>query len=87
MKPICVVLTGAGISAESGIPTFRAEDGLWAGHKVEEVCTPEALQKNRAKVLDFYNQRRKNAAVPAKRIFEWVIKSCLIAGGSRTEAV
>ncbi|MDU4451610.1 MAG: Sir2 family NAD-dependent protein deacetylase [Haemophilus parainfluenzae] len=61
-KPICVVLTGAGISAESGIPTFRAEDGLWAGHKVEEVCTPEALQKNRAKVLDFYNQRRKNAA-------------------------
>ena len=63
MKPICVVLTGAGISAESGIPTFRAEDGLWAGHKVEEVCTPEALQKNRAKVLDFYNQRRKNAAV------------------------
>ena len=62
MKPICVVLTGAGISAESGIPTFRAEDGLWAGHKVEEVCTPEALQKNRAKVLDFYNQRRKNVA-------------------------
>ena len=58
-KPICVVLTGAGISAESGIPTFRSEDGLWAGHKVEEVCTPEALQKNRAKVLDFYNQRRK----------------------------
>ena len=62
MKPICVVLTGAGISAESGIPTFRAEDGLWVGHKVEEVCTPEAFQKNRAKVLDFYNQRRKNAA-------------------------
>ena len=50
-KPICVVLTGAGISAESGIPTFRAEDGLWAGHKVEEVCTPEALKKNRAKVF------------------------------------
>ena len=60
-KPICVVLTGAGISAESGIPTFRAEDGLWAGHKVEEVCTPEALKKNRAKVLAFYNERRRNA--------------------------
>ena len=60
-KPICVVLTGAGISAESGIPTFRAEDGLWAGHKIEEVCTPEALKKNRAKVLDFYNERRRNA--------------------------
>ena len=52
-KPICVVLTGAGISAESGIPTFRAEDGLWAGYKVEEVCMPEALKKNRAKVLEF----------------------------------
>ena len=57
-KPICVVLTGAGISAESGIPTFRAEDGLWAGHKVEEVCTPEALKKKPSKVLAFYNERR-----------------------------
>lgn len=60
-KPICVVLTGAGISAESGIPTFRAEDGLWAGYNIEEVCTPEALKKNRAKVLEFYNERRRNA--------------------------
>ena len=60
-KPICIVLTGAGISAESGIPTFRAEDGLWAGHKIEEVCTPEALKKNRTKVLEFYNERRRNA--------------------------
>lgn len=62
MKPICVVLTGAGISAESGLPTFRAEDGLWAGHKIEEVCTPEALRRNPQKVLDFYNMRRRNAA-------------------------
>ncbi|OBX05994.1 NAD-dependent deacetylase [Gallibacterium genomosp. 3] len=62
MKPICVVLTGAGISAESGLPTFRAEDGLWAGHKIEEVCTPEALRRNPQKVLDFYNMRRCNAA-------------------------
>ncbi|MFC0324044.1 NAD-dependent deacylase [Gallibacterium melopsittaci] len=61
-KPICVVLSGAGISAESGLPTFRAEDGLWAGHKIEEVCTPEALQRNPQKVLDFYNMRRRNAA-------------------------
>ena len=38
------VLTGAGISAESGLPTFRASDGLWAGHRVEDVCTPEALE-------------------------------------------
>ena len=55
------MLISAGISAESGIPTFRAEDGLWAGHKIEEVCTPEALKNNRAKVLDFYNERRRNA--------------------------
>ncbi len=40
------VLTGAGISAESGLPTFRASDGLWAGHRVEDVCTPEALEQN-----------------------------------------
>lgn len=63
MKPLCVVLSGAGISAESGIPTYRAVDGLWAGHKIEEVCTPEALQCNRKKVLDFYNERRRNCAV------------------------
>ncbi|WP_109077223.1 SIR2 family NAD-dependent protein deacylase [Aggregatibacter kilianii] len=62
MKPLCVVLSGAGISAESGIPTYRAEDGLWAGHKIEEVCTPEALRRNRKKVLDFYNERRRNCA-------------------------
>ena len=62
MKPLCVVLSGAGISAESGIPTYRAEDGLWAGHKIEEVCTPEALQRNRKKVLDFYNERRRNCS-------------------------
>ncbi len=52
-KLICVVLTGAGISAESGIPTFRAEDGLWAGHKVEEVCTQEALKKTVQKYQSF----------------------------------
>ena len=40
------VLTGAGISAESGLPTFRASDGLWAGHRVEEVCTPAALRRD-----------------------------------------
>ncbi|MBN6075717.1 NAD-dependent deacylase [Aggregatibacter actinomycetemcomitans] len=62
MKPLCVVLSGAGISAESGIPTYRAADGLWAGHKIEEVCTPEALQRNRQQVLDFYNERRRNCA-------------------------
>jgi NAD-dependent deacetylase len=55
-------LTGAGISAESGLPTFRAEDGLWAGHSVEEVCTPEAWRRNPAAVWEFYSERRAAGA-------------------------
>lgn len=57
------VLTGAGISAESGLPTFRAEDGLWAGHSVEEVCTPEAWHRNPEKVWKFYVERREAGVV------------------------
>lgn len=56
-----VVLTGAGISAESGIRTFRDADGLWEGFDVMEVATPQGWAKNRSLVLDFYNQRRKQA--------------------------
>jgi NAD-dependent deacetylase len=56
-----VVLSGAGISAESGIPTFRDSDGLWEGYDVNEVATPEGWRKNPALVLEFYNQRRKRA--------------------------
>jgi NAD-dependent deacetylase len=56
------VLTGAGISAESGLPTFRASDGLWAGHRVEDVCTPEALEINPALVWQFYSERREQGA-------------------------
>jgi NAD-dependent deacetylase len=56
------VLTGAGISAESGLPTCRAEDGLWAGHRVEDVCTPEAWQRNPAAVWAFYSGRREDGA-------------------------
>jgi len=56
-----VVLSGAGISAESGIPTFRASDGLWENHRIEDVATPDAWRRNRALVQDFYNQRRKQA--------------------------
>ena len=52
------VLTGAGISAESGLPTFRAEDGLWAGYRVEDVCTPDAWRRNPAEVWAFYSARR-----------------------------
>ena len=54
-----VVLTGAGISAESGIKTFRDSDGLWEGHDVQEVATPEGFHKNPELVLEFYNQRRR----------------------------
>ena len=56
-----VVLTGAGISAESGISTFRDSGGLWEGHDVMEVASPEGWRKNKELVLDFYNQRRKQA--------------------------
>ncbi|MGC9158244.1 MAG: SIR2 family NAD-dependent protein deacylase [Terracidiphilus sp.] len=56
------VLTGAGISAESGLPTFRAEDGLWAGHRVEDVCTPEAWRRDPWRVWQFYAARRQAGA-------------------------
>lgn len=59
MKKKLVVLSGAGISAESGISTFRDAGGLWEGHDVMEVASPEGWQKNPALVLDFYNKRRK----------------------------
>lgn len=60
MKKV-VVLTGAGVSAESGIPTFRDAGGLWEGYDVTEVASPEGWQKNPGLVLEFYNQRRKKA--------------------------
>ena len=58
MKKI-VILTGAGISAESGIKTFRDSDGLWEEYRVEDVATPEAYARDPLLVLDFYNQRRR----------------------------
>jgi NAD-dependent deacetylase len=58
MKNI-VILSGAGISAESGIQTFRDSDGLWENHNVKDVATPAGWRKDRALVLDFYNQRRR----------------------------
>ena len=54
-----VVFTGAGVSADSGISTFRDEDGLWAKYRIEDVCTPEALLRNRPTVVEFYNIRRR----------------------------
>ena len=59
MKQHLVVLTGAGISAESGLKTFRDSDGLWEGYAIEEVATPGAWHRNPALVLEFYNYRRK----------------------------
>jgi NAD-dependent deacetylase len=59
IKPRIVVLTGAGISAESGIRTFRDSGGLWEEHSIMDVATPEAWERNPSLVLEFYNQRRK----------------------------
>ena len=66
MKKRLVVLTGAGISAESGLKTFRDSDGLWEGYNIMDVATPEAWEKNPGLVQQFYNERRKQvlAALP-----------------------
>ena len=60
-KDNAFVLTGAGISVESGLPAFRSEDGLWAGHRTEDVCTPEAWDRDSWKVWKFYSERREQA--------------------------
>ncbi|MFT5337195.1 MAG: NAD-dependent deacetylase [Luteibaculaceae bacterium] len=69
-----VVLTGAGMSADSGIATFRDSNGLWENHRVEDVASPEGFSKNPELVLDFYNQRRKNArdSTPHSGFFDLV---------------
>ena len=84
-KKKIVVLTGAGISAESGIKTFRDAGGLWEGYDIEDVATPNAWQKNPPLVLDFYNQRRKevrnaqpNAAHKALVVLEEKYKVVII---------
>lgn len=56
------VLTGAGVSAESGVPTFRASDGLWEGHRIEDVASPSGWQRDPKFVWNFYNQRRENVS-------------------------
>ena len=57
--PHIVVFTGAGVSADSGISTFRDQDGLWCRHRIEDVCTAEAMVRNRQGVIDFYNELRR----------------------------
>ncbi|MBR9804983.1 NAD-dependent protein deacylase [bacterium] len=64
VKPSIVILSGAGISAESGIRTFRANDGLWESHHIEDVATPEAFSRNPALVQQFYNARRAQLMAP-----------------------
>src|SRR5215471_12938101 len=56
------VLTGAGVSAESGVPTFRASDGLWEGHRIEDVASPDGFRRDPRLVWQFYNGRRANVA-------------------------
>lgn len=75
MKPKIVVFTGAGVSADSGIATFRDSDGLWANYRIEEVCTPEALQCNRAKVVEFYNMRRRESLTKEPNAGHYAIAS------------
>ena len=63
LKASIVILTGSGISAEAGIPTFRASDGLWENHRIEDVATPEAFHRQPELVHQFYNHRRKKLLV------------------------
>ena len=70
-----VVFTGAGVSADSGIATFRDADGLWANYRVEDVCTPEALRHNRATVVEFYNMRRKESLTKSPNAGHYAIAS------------
>ena len=63
-KKIIFILTGAGVSRESGIKTFREKDGLWDNHKIEDICTIETFQKKPNYVNNFYNERRKSLFNP-----------------------
>ena len=72
-KKHLVVFSGAGVSADSGVSTFRDSDGLWENHKIEDVCTADALIKNPSLVLEFYNARRKQLfEVQPNSAHEWI---------------
>lgn len=71
MKQKLVVLTGAGISAESGLKTFRDMDGLWEGYDIEEVATPRGWRNNPQLVLDFYNMRRRDVLAAYPNSAHW----------------
>ena len=73
MRKKIVVLTGAGISAESGIKTFRDGDGLWENHRIEDVATPEAWKRNPVLVQEFYNQRRRQLLTVTPNAGHWAL--------------
>lgn len=73
MKKTIVVFSGAGLSAESGIPTFRASDGLWENHRVEDVASPQGWKRNPALVLQFYNERYKKITSVQPNPAHWAI--------------
>jgi NAD-dependent deacetylase len=68
-----VILTGAGVSAESGIDTFRAKDGLWEKHRIEDVATPEAFARDPDLVLRFYDRRRENIQKAQPNAAHWAL--------------
>jgi NAD-dependent deacetylase len=72
-KKKLIVLTGAGVSAESGLKTFRDSDGLWEGYKIQDVATPGAWHRNPQLVLDFYNQRRRDIALAQPNVAHTVL--------------
>ncbi len=75
-KKKLVVFSGAGVSAESGVATFRDSNGLWENHSLEEVCTADAWRKNPALVLEFYNARRKQLLeVEPNQAHSWIVKA------------
>ena len=77
------VLTGAGISAESGLPTFRGKDGLWRGHRVQDVATPEAFRANPEMVWQFYSERRKRHATVSANAAHFALAKLEQALGER----
>ncbi len=77
-----VILTGAGISAESGIQTFRAQDGLWENHRIEDVATPEGFQRDPDMVLEFYNQRRRK--LYSLTLFSLTLHTLLLANWKKS---
>ncbi len=77
------VLTGAGVSAESGLPTFRGADGLWHGHRVEDVASPEAWERDPELVWNFYSMRRETARKAQPNAAHWALAEAEHALGER----